>query len=479
MSRTRRAFLSATAAAGAALYLGAREVVTAPPDSPNVLLVVIDTLRADHVYGARARTPNIDALAAEGIHFTRTFPEAMPTVPARNSILSGRRMFPFRDWEYHQGLLHKPGWEPLERIDGAFTTVLRRAGWWTGYVTDNPFLGFSAPYEPLRRSFHRFIRHGGQVGGREGPVDAATLRHWLHPATRDAGKTERVRRYIANADYWQDERRSFAANVFGSAVDVLPEAARRQPFALVVDTFEPHEPWTPPRRYSRLYGDPEYAGPEPAMLAYARVKDWLEPEETELVLERLRVLYAAEVTMTDRWLGALLERLHELNLERDTIVVLISDHGIQLGDHGWTGKISIALHPELIQVPLVIVHPERLRAGQRSAYYASTHDLARTILSMAGVSAPPRMAGADLSALFGGREPPPRAFAYGGYSDSHFLRDERWAYMSKNDGEHAQLFDLEADPRELRDVALEHPDLVAELRATVEERAGGPFEAYT
>ncbi|MGH2782110.1 MAG: sulfatase family protein, partial [Thermoleophilaceae bacterium] len=333
--------------------------------------------------------------------------------------------------------------------------------------------------EPLRRSFHRFIRHGGQVGGREGPVDAATLRHWLHPATRDAGKTERVRRYIANADYWQDERRSFAANVFGSAVDVLSEAARRRPFALVVDTFEPHEPWTPPRRYSRLYGDPEYAGPEPAMLAYARVKDWLEPEETELVLERLRVLYAAEVTMTDRWLGALLERLHELNLERDTIVVLISDHGIQLGDHGWTGKISIALHPELIQVPLVIVHPERLRAGQRSAYYASTHDLARTILSMAGVSAAPRMAGADLSALFGGREPPPRAFAYGGYSDSHFLRDERWAYMSKNDGEHAQLFDLEADPRELRDVALEHPDLVAELRATVEERAGGPLQAYT
>ncbi|MGH2762056.1 MAG: sulfatase/phosphatase domain-containing protein, partial [Thermoleophilaceae bacterium] len=134
---------------------------------------------------------------------------------------------------------------------------------------------------------------------------------------------------------------------------------------------------------------------------------------------------------------------------------------------------------ELIQVPLVIVHPERLRAGQRSAYYASTHDLARTILSMAGVSAAPRMAGADLSALFGGREPPPRAFAYGGYSDSHFLRDERWAYMSKNDGEHAQLFDLEADPRELRDVALEHPDLVAELRATVEERAGGPLQAYT
>jgi arylsulfatase A-like enzyme len=476
--RNRRAFLAATAATGAALYLGGREVARAPPDAPNVLVLMVDTLRVDHVYGASARTPVIDALAAEGLSFTRAFPEAMPTVPARNSLLSGRRQFPFRDWHDHRGLIAKPGWEPIDDVDEIFTTVLRRAGWWTAYVTDNPFLGFAQPYDALRRSFDRFVRHGGQVGGLDGPVPRATLDHWLHPRVREAGLTERVRRYIANADYWRDERRSFAAQVCQSAVTALSEAARHRPFTLVVDAYEPHEPWTPPRRYSSLYGDPDYNGPEPAMLRYGRVYNWLDPEEADLVLGRLRALYAAEVTMTDRWLGAVLGRLHELGLERETVVVLLSDHGVQLGDRGWLGKISVALHPELIQVPLVIVHPERLRAGERSGYYASTHDLARTLLTMAGLRTPDYMGGVDLSLLFTGAEPPPRDFGFGGYADSHFLRADRWAYMSDNAGERPHLFDLLEDPGETSDLAPLRPDVVEKLRATVEERAGGELPSY-
>jgi arylsulfatase A-like enzyme len=246
----------------------------------------------------------------------------------------------------------------------------------------------------------------------------------------------------------------------------------------LVDAYQPHEPWTPPRHYSSLYGDPDYNGPEPAMLRYGRVYNWLDPEEADLVLGRLRALYAAEVTMTDRWLGAVLERLHELGLERETVVVLLSDHGVQLGDRGWLGKISVALHPELIQVPLVIVHPERLRAGERSGYYASTHDLARSVLTMAGLRTPDYMGGVDLSLLFTGAQPPPRDFAFGGYADSHFLRGDRWAYMSDNAGERPQLFDLLEDPGETSDLAPLRPDVVEELRATVEERAGGELPSY-
>jgi arylsulfatase A-like enzyme len=477
--QTRRAFLAATAAAGASIYLGREEVSHAPADAPNVLLVMVDTLRVDHVYGSAARTPTMDAVAAEGLTFTHVFPEAMPTVPVRNSLLAGRRMFPFRDWHDHQGLLSKPGWEPLDDVGETFTTVMRREGWWTGYVTDNPFLGFSEPYEAMRRSFDLFVRHGGQIGGRDVPVPAAKLERWLHPTLREAGMTERVRRYVANADYAEDESRSFAAQVFSSGVEALSVAARNRPFVLMVDAYEPHEPWTPPRSYTRLYGDPDYRGPEPAMPRYGRVENWLGPEEADLVLERLQALYAAEVTMTDHWLAALLDRLSMLGLDRDTIVVLMSDHGIQLGDRGWTGKISIALHPELIQVPFVIVHPARLRAGERSSYYASPHDLARTLLTMAGVPTPDYMEGVDLSVLFAGDEPPARDAAYGGYADSHFLRNDRWAYMSDNAGKRPKLFDLTADPEETNDLAVDRADVVEELRADVEERAGGPLQSYS
>ena len=122
--------------AGAALYLGCNERRPAA-DGPNIVLIVVDSLRADHALGPRASTPNIDALAAQGMAFNRVFPEGMPTVPARNAILSGRRTFPFRDWSDHPGLLAKPGCEPLEDRDAAFTTVLWRAG--CGY-SDSHFL---------------------------------------------------------------------------------------------------------------------------------------------------------------------------------------------------------------------------------------------------------------------------------------------------------------------------------------------------
>jgi arylsulfatase A-like enzyme len=446
-------------------------------DGLNMLLVVIDSLRADHALGPRARTPALDALARGASRFPNAFPEAMPTVPARNSILSGRRMFPFNDWHDQRGLVAKPGWEPPDRPDDLFTRVLWRAGWWTAYVTDNPFLGFSSPYEPFRRGFDVFVRHGGQIGGVDRPVDRRTVDHWLHPAVRAAGMSERVQRYIANADYSRDERESFAARVFGSAAETLRVAARKRPFLLVVDSFQPHEPWTPPRRYVDLYGDPDYTGPEPAMPYYGRVENWLDDDELAVVLDRMQALYAAEVTMTDRWLGMLLERLCDLRLEDETVVALVSDHGILLGERGWTGKISTELHPELINVPFLVVDPLR-HTGSESRFFASTHDLAPTLLSMVGVARPAAMTGVDLSPSFGGNPLPARSYAHGGYSNSHYLRNERVAYMADNSGERARLFELREDPGELEDVAREHPELVTRLYATVRDRAGGALPGY-
>ena len=120
----------------------------------------------------------------QGLRFTSAFPEAMPTVPARNSILSGHRTFPFRGWHDYPGLLSSPGWAPLRHVDRSLPAVLRRAGWWTAYVTDNPFLGFARPYAPLRRSVNAFVRTGGQIGGGH-PISSVpdkVLRHWLHPS---------------------------------------------------------------------------------------------------------------------------------------------------------------------------------------------------------------------------------------------------------------------------------------------------------
>jgi arylsulfatase A-like enzyme len=482
---TRRRFLQAAGAGTAIAVLAPRNLDSgragSRPDRPNVVVLVVDTLRADHVYGDRAQTPTLDALAREGLRFTRAFPEAMPTVPARKSILTGRRQFPFRHWHDYSGLLAMPGWTPIADVDSIFTSVLRRAGYWTAYVTDNPFLGWSLNYKPFRQTFDRFERQGGEVG-RGNPrykVTEHELLHWLHPVIRgDAAVRERVRLYMANGGYWDDDSRSFAARVCTDAVKVLDDAVRRQPFALVVDTFEPHEPWTPPRAFIDLYGDPDYHGPEPSKPYYAAVSQYIDPSEAPAVLARMQALYAAELTMTDRWLGVFMERLFQLGLDGDTVIVLVGDHGILLGDYGLTGKIPSALHPALAQVPLVIVDPDRRLAGQASSYFASTHDVGPTVLAMAGVRPPRSMDGVDLSPLFHGGRPPERPFAYGGFSNAHYLRSERWALMGSNRGNHLRLFDLKQDPGEHRNVAAQHRTLARRLYRRVVDEAGGPLPYY-
>jgi arylsulfatase A-like enzyme len=170
-------------------------------DRPNVVLVIVDTLRADHTYGKGARTPNIDALARMGLSFSRCYPEAMPTIPARRSILTGRRVFPFNGWHPHYGLIPEPGWAPIANVRTTFTSALRRAGYWTGYATDNVNLGFSRVYEPFRRSFDRFERRGGQIGGTAAGVSDAELRHWVPPQLDSAEMRDRIRRYLANGRY--------------------------------------------------------------------------------------------------------------------------------------------------------------------------------------------------------------------------------------------------------------------------------------
>jgi arylsulfatase A-like enzyme len=225
-----------------------------------------------------------------------------------------------------------------------------------------------------------------------------------------------------------------------------------------------------------MYG--KWRGREPAMPRYGKVSNWLKPGERGPVVRRLRELYAAEVTMTDRWLGVLFDRLHELNLENETVVALVSDHGILLGEHGWTGKISTALHPALTRIPLVLVDPSRRAAGQSTNWYASTHDIAPTLLSMMGVPAPKAMNGMDMSPLFAGQQLPKRDYAYGGYGNSFFIRTRRWAMWARNKPARFHLFDKQRDPGEGTNVAHRHPGVVRHLYGLVRSRVGGRLPYY-
>ena len=235
MELSRRQFLEAAGAAGVAATVDPGRFAQRP-DGPNVVLVMIDTLRADYVgaYGGRARTPAIDALARDSLRFTRFYPEAMATVPARRSVMTGRRVFPFRNWHVHRGLMSSPGWAPIADVRDTWTSALRRSGWWTAYVTDNPFIGFSSFYRPFRSTLQPLRRDRGPAGPDGPPVDGVAqparpvARARAAPAAHPQARAPVPR---GGGRYWEDESRSWAARTFKASAGILEQAARHQPFA--------------------------------------------------------------------------------------------------------------------------------------------------------------------------------------------------------------------------------------------------------
>ena len=249
MRLNRRRFLQAGAAgaAGAALLpaAGCSMDEAGSSEHMNVLLLIVDSLRPDHVgaYGSpQIKTPNIDALAARGVRFNRAFPEAMVTIPARRSIFTSKRIFPFRHWKPNLELGTSPGWLPIDDVEHTFTSEFRRHGYWTAQVSDNPHLGFTHAYAPFRRSFDHWKSIPGQAGTFKpaSTVPLETVYEWLPPFLRDDRYIPGMRKYLANTGEGTNEEETCAARVFKGARDLLDDARRRQPFAFVVDCFDPH-----------------------------------------------------------------------------------------------------------------------------------------------------------------------------------------------------------------------------------------------
>jgi arylsulfatase A-like enzyme len=443
----------------------------APPGALNVVVVVMDSLRADHVYGPRARTPTMNKVAQEGLRFTRAYPEGMPTIPARRAIMAGRRTFPFRGWKPHKQLPPQPGWSPVGSDGKTWTEVLREQGWTTGYITDNPHLLLGV-HKRFRRTFDRVELVDGQSPLRFKPkrkVSAAEVARHLPPSLRGSRAEPRMAAYLAANPRDRREEDFLAARVFRNGMNWIEWAATRQPFALVIDSFDAHEPWDAPRRIKDLYGPPS-APLEPIQPFPTPSAKYRSLELSAGILRRMRQLYAAEVTLVDAWLGHFLDRLANLGMAERTLVVLVSDHGVLLGEYGWVGKRFDEIHEELSHVPFLIRHPELKAAGQASRYYASTHDIGPTVLSALGQEAPGHMDGVDLSPLLDGRQPGRRrTYRTASYNDHVAASDGRWLLIADNQGRRKRLY---ATANESADVAGSYPQHVRRLWGYVRRDAG-------
>jgi len=353
----------------------------------NVLLISLDSTRRDLLscYGRRplhaperSTCPNLDRLAAGGVVFEDAYTTTSWTLPSHVSMFTGL-----------SGVEHAVD-ESVHSYDGAqpmLAEILRGHGFGTAGFYSGPFLG---PAFGFGRGFERYEAcYGSEL------VEAAgTARARIEQ--RDAAKARGDRQaYVRLYKAAEDAEKALQAashrdvSSLGVTDSVLEELERRargdEPFFLFAHYFDPHYDYTPPAEHDLF--DPDYAGSidgndffdSPLIAGPATGPGARERRVPERDLERVLSLYEGELSWTDAQVGRILDRLDELDLARNTLVIVTSDHGDEFFEHGAIGHRR-TLFEEVVRVPLIVRLPGTIPAGERASGLVSIQDIPATVL---------------------------------------------------------------------------------------------------
>lgn len=439
---------------------------------PNILVIHADQHRADCIgaYGnADIRTPNLDALAADGVRYDRSFCTYPVCTPSRYSFLSGLYVRQHQGWTNHCTL--GPGLP-------SFPRSLRQAGYATAAVGK---MHFTPTY--LDVGFDRMV-----LAEQDGPGRYDDDYHrWL----RDEGLCDRLDlldqvgeyRRTAPETYWKtfgalpsdlDEAHHSTTWIADRAMDVLG-SWRGGGNLLMVGFIKPHHPFDPPAPWHAMY-DPEglslLPGYTPAAVEgdMRHRKGYFDNEAlTEPQLRRVMAYYYATISQIDQHVGRMLAALKEKGLYEDAMIVYTSDHGDYMGYHHMILKGNYMYDP-LVRVPLIVKYPGGRGAGTASAALVSNIDVGPTILGAAGCDIPRDMAGVDLAARPEGRA---LVFAESLFAPEYMVRSATRKLLMVPEASGCRFFDLERDPLELENLYGEpgRAHEVAELRDALERWA--------
>jgi iduronate 2-sulfatase len=447
----------------------------------NVLFLIADDLNCDlHCYGhPLVQSPNIDKLAARGVRFERAYCQFPLCSPSRSSFLTGRRPNVTHIHSNPQsGRLatdYRPG--PHFRDFLPATVTLPQLFRQNGY--------FSARVGKL---YH----YGVPVQiGTSGLDDSASWEYVVNPAGRDKAEENRIftltpGSFGATLSWLATEGTELEQTdgLSATAAISLLEQHRERPFFLAVGLYRPHTPYVAPRKYFDQYPPDSITLPTlssddrsrtPAA-AYASAR----PEQ-ETMTDRQRreaiQAYWASITFMDAQMGRILNALDRLGLTANTVVVMTSDHGYHLYEHGLWQKMS--LFENSARVPLIVAAPGVNGNGKSAASLSELVDVYPTLTDLCGLLAPKYLDGKSLRPVLDDPRANVKDAAYTqvrrGRYDGYSVRTERWRYILWDNGEEGeQLFDMHADPAETHNLAADaqHAAVVAEFKRKVQAYAG-------
>ena len=438
----------------------------------NIILIISDTFRYDNLFDRAVmpvRTPELDRFAKRAVSLSRMYTGSFPTVPQRTDLTSGRYVWPWYPWR-----------DRRESSRNHSPEILGRAGYVSQLICDCPHL--------FKAGINVGFDGADVIRGQEGDTFFLKMNHPIESAMPPEKTRKSVHfqgRNLVDLARWTNkewclERDRFAPRTASRAIEWLEENYRFHPFFLWVDFFDPHEPWDPPEYMVRRY-DPDYTGSPMIHPNYGMATDLTSGE-----LKNLRAHYCAEAEMTDRWVGRVFQKIDDLGLWENSIVVFTSDHGISLGEHNRTGKSNISpsdqrcwpIFPEVAHVPFMIAGPG-LEGGATVNALLQPADVLPTLLDLAGVEASPPdpFHGRSFAPILrgesqgpihdcaittashlrlGGEARPSRAVTL-------VLYTEEWAYVPIGEQGERELYDLQADPGAENNVALGRPEVVGKL----------------
>ena len=349
----------------------------------NIIVIVTDTFRYDNLRNRaerNVRTPELDRFKAEkATEITKCYMGSFPTIPHRTDFATG-----ITGWPHY-------GWQPID-VSGPnhAARMLGQHGYATQLICDCPHL-FKARFPD---GFDAAYQHRGQEGDRpllrfNDPVEVVVPDNKTRTTPTYRGHT------LVNQHRWINRYYKFESEVFSArtaqmTIQWLEENYQENPFFIWVDLFDPHEPWDPPEYMVQRY-DPGYAGPPMLHPNYGPSSAYTSEE-----LHNLWAHYAAESELVDRHIGEILRKIDDLDLWPDTIVAVMSDHGISLGEHDRTGKSNIdekderfwPIYPEINHTMLLLAGGS-VPQGAQLPLITQPVDIFPSLCEFAGVSVDP------------------------------------------------------------------------------------------
>ena len=401
-----------------AFFLGLSTLVSCAPsqptsDAPNVLLITLDSVRAD-VVGAYGNTPRftdrspspwLDRLASEGLLFENAYSTSSWTLPSHVSIFTGQpEMVHGVEQDGHQA----PASLPL-LSEELKSLGYRTAGFFSGPYLD-PAFGFARGFDQYRASYGDELRYAKEK-----------LRKSQERLKRVAEKSSKGKLHTALEAHAQAQRalelashRDRSSKHIADAVIAELEAKGSEPLFLFAHFFDPHYDYAPPTELAQAF-DPDYTGTidgrdfihDPRILE--RGPEGPVRRINERDLQHLWALYEAELCWSDSQVGRILDRLEELGLADDTLVIVTADHGDEFFEHGSIGHRS-TLFDELVHVPLIVRYPRTITEPRQIKTPVSLIEIAPTILKVASgnpATSGGQRPGNGLLAIAAGKEPGP------------------------------------------------------------------------